>query len=56
MNSTMIAAIQSFTLAARDWLETEVGEQLEGIYGWLPSGEVNPARQYPALKTLLEAV
>lgn len=55
MNSTMIAAIQSFTLAARDWLETEVGEQLEGIYGWLPSGEVNPARQYPALKTLPEA-
>lgn len=55
MNSTMIAAIQSFTLAARDWLETEVGEQLEGIYGWLPSGEVNPARQYPALNTLPEA-
>ena len=41
MNSMVIAAIQTFTLQARDWLETEVGAQLEGIYGWLPDGELS---------------
>ena len=36
-------------------LESEVSEQFEGIYGWLPDGELEPARDYPALEAVEEA-
>jgi len=55
MNATLISAITDFTLAARDLLTREAGEQLEGIFGWLPDGTFGEAKRYPALATLPEA-
>jgi len=50
-----ISAIHDFSLEARDILEKEVSEQLEGIYGLLPDGKLEPAQKYPALERLPEA-
>jgi hypothetical protein len=55
MNDTLISAITDFTLAARELLTREAGEQLEGIYGWLPDGSFGEAKRYPALAALPEA-
>lgn len=55
MNAEPISAIHDFTLEARELLEKEVGEQLEGIYGLLPSGKWKPPEKYPALAKLPEA-
>jgi len=50
MNDSLIALIQRFTLDARGRLEREAGEQLEGLYGWLPGGDFGAADRYPALR------
>jgi hypothetical protein len=55
MNDTLIAQIQSFTLDARAVLETEAGQQLEGIYGWLPDGRFADPYRYPAVNEIAEA-
>ena len=55
MNDTLISAITDFTLAARELLTREAGEQLEGIYGWLPDGTFGEAKRYPALAALPDA-
>jgi hypothetical protein len=56
MNSQKLsAAIRDFTLKARELLLREINEQLEGIYGFLPSGKFEPADRYPAIKSLPEA-
>ena len=55
MNGTLISAITDFTLAARESLTREAGEQLEGIYGWLPDGSFGEAKRYPAIAVLPEA-
>lgn len=55
MTDALIAQIQTFTLAGRAALETEVGQQLEGIYGWLPDGAFGAPAGYPALAQLDEA-
>lgn len=55
MNDTLISAITDFTLSARELLTREAGEQLEGIYGWLPDGAFGEAKHYPALAALSEA-
>jgi Eco57I restriction-modification methylase len=55
MNATTVNALLDFTLDARGLLEREVSEQLEGIYGLLPTGEFADAKNYPALKQLPEA-
>lgn len=56
MNSQKLsAAIRDFTLKARELLLREINEQLEGIYGFLPSGKFEPADKYPAIKLLTEA-
>ena len=55
MTDDLIGQIQSFTLAARTALEAEAGQQLEGIYGWLPDGTFGSAKGYPALGNLDEA-
>lgn len=47
--------IKSMTLAARLLLITEVGEQLEGLYGLLPDGTFHPASDYPVLSLNKEA-
>lgn len=39
MKPQTISAIHDFSLEARDILEREVSEQLEGIYGLLPDGK-----------------
>jgi hypothetical protein len=49
MNDSLINAIQSFTLQARDGLEREAHEQLEGLYGWLADGTFASPKGYPAL-------
>ena len=55
MNDDLISEIQTFTLNARAALEDEGGQQLEGIYGWLPDGTFAAAEKYPALAQLDEA-
>lgn len=55
MKDALIAQIQSFTLEARTVLETEAGQQLEGIYGWLPEGGFADTARYPALNENPEA-
>ena len=55
MKDPLIAQIQSFTLEARTVLETEAGQQLEGIYGWLPDGRFAGPIRYPAIKQIVEA-
>ena len=55
MQAQTISAIHDFSLEARDILEKEVSEQLEGIYGLLPDGKWAPAKKCPALERLTEA-
>jgi hypothetical protein len=55
MNDALISEIQGFTLSARATLEDETGQQLEGIYGWLPDGSFSAAASYPAIGELDEA-
>ena len=50
-----MSTIHDFSLEARDILEKEVSEQLEGIYGLLPDGRWEPAKKYPAIEKLPEA-
>lgn len=55
MNVQTISAIRDFTLKARELLLTEINEQLEGLFGFLPSGKFEPADKYPAIISLPEA-
>lgn len=55
MNDALISVIEKATIAARQDLERETHEQLEGIYGWLPNGEFDPPARHPALASLEEA-
>ena len=56
MNWDIITRIQRFTLTARHNLEREAGEQLEGIYGWLPDGSFTDKASFsPALIQVEEA-
>jgi hypothetical protein len=55
MNDALIAQVQAFTLSARAALEAEAGQQLEGIYGWLPDGTFADAKNYPAIVQLDQA-
>ena len=49
MKSETIDTIRNMTLAARELLFSEIGQQLEGIYGLQSDGEFRPASQYPVL-------
>jgi N-6 DNA Methylase len=55
MNDSLVSDIQTFTLNAREILEREADEQLQGIYGWLPDGTFAAAKAYPAVADLEEA-
>lgn len=55
MNPETTTALRNFTLRARAFLENEVGEQLEGIYGWLPNGKLELAEKYPAVQEIEQA-
>ena len=55
MDSRTVTELRSFTLKARELLTREVSEQLEGIYGLLPSGVFNLAEDYPVLQEIPEA-
>jgi len=50
-----VSSIHDFALNARHLLEQETGEQLEGIYGFLPNGKLEPSEKYPAPNKLPEA-
>jgi len=50
MSSKLTDAIKRMTLAARELLMEEASSQLEGIYGFLPNGELKPAENYPAVR------
>jgi hypothetical protein len=49
MKPETVDAIHEMTLKARALLMTEISEQLEGLYGFLPSGQCIPAAEYPVL-------
>lgn len=55
MNSGTVSRIHDFTLQARDLIETEISEQLEGIYGFLPDGTLKSTDAYPALAAISDA-
>src|SRR5262245_48533101 len=55
MDDSLISDIQTFTLHARETLEREADEQLQGIYGWLPDGTFAGTKSYPAVADLQEA-
>ncbi|MBW2023466.1 MAG: BREX-1 system adenine-specific DNA-methyltransferase PglX [Deltaproteobacteria bacterium] len=55
MDPKAISAIHDFTLKARELLEKEISEQLEGTYGLLPDGSWKSAESYPALIASQEA-
>ncbi len=55
MKPETISAIHDFALNARELLQREVEEQLEGIYAWLPDGKFQLAEKYPAVNELDEA-
>ena len=48
-------AIRVMTLDARKLLIEEIGQQLEGVYGWLPDGELRAHEHYPVLTSVPEA-
>ncbi len=48
-------AIHDATLKPRELMTTEISQQLEGIYGLLPSGQFQPIADYPALGGIPEA-
>ena len=50
MTPKLIDAIKKMTLEARKLLMKEIHSQLEGIYGFLPEGELKPATDYPAIR------
>jgi hypothetical protein len=56
MKSETVDAIHDATLKARELMTTEISQQLEGIYGLLPSGQFQPVADYPALGNVPEAV
>jgi len=49
MKPEAVDAIHDMTLKARTLLMTEISEQLEGLYGFLPSGQCRPAAEYLVL-------
>ena len=55
MDDSLINDIQTFTLHAREILEREADEELQGIYGWLPDGSFAPIKSYPAIGQFEEA-
>lgn len=55
MKPETVDAIHAMTLEARKRLTAEVSEQLEGLYGLLPSGHLRPASEYPVLGGIPEA-
>ena len=55
MKAHTVSAIHDFTLKARELLEKEISEQLEGTYGLLPDGSWESAESYPALSASQEA-
>ena len=50
MTPKLTDAIKRMTLAARELLMEEASSQLEGLYGFLPKGELKPAENYPAVR------
>lgn len=56
MKDETISSLRKFTLEMRALLESEINEQLEGIYGFLPNGSFESKTKYPALKELEEAI
>ena len=52
MKPETVDAIHATTLKARELLMTEISEQLEGIYGLLPSGQFKPTAEYPVLGSI----
>src|SRR5438876_9394049 len=55
MKPETVDAIHDMTLQARELLMTEISEQLEGLYGLLPSGQFKPTAEYPVLGSIPEA-
>jgi hypothetical protein len=55
MKPETVDAIHDATLKARELMTTEISQQLEGIYGLLPSGQFQPIADYPALGGIPEA-
>jgi len=55
MESATVSALHDLALDSRALLQKEMEEQLEGIYGWLPSGKFQPPDKYPALSQVPEA-
>src|SRR5262245_3110479 len=55
MKPETVDAIHDATLKASELVTTEISEQLEGIYGLLPSGQFSPIADYPALGSIPEA-
>ena len=55
MKPETVDAIHDATLKARELVTTEISEQLEGIYGLLPSGQFKPVAEYPTLGSIPEA-
>ncbi len=55
MNNRLTSELREFTQVAKQLLAREVREQLEGIYGLLPGGKLEPAGKYPAMQAHPEA-
>ncbi|GIW89830.1 MAG: hypothetical protein KatS3mg109_0262 [Pirellulaceae bacterium] len=55
MTNDLSGRIRQFTLAARKLLTSEASEQLEGVYGFLPSGRLKPVQDCPVLAQVPEA-
>jgi type I restriction-modification system DNA methylase subunit len=55
MKPETVDAIHDATLKTRELMTTEISQQLEGIYGLLPSGQFQPIADYPALGSIPEA-
>jgi hypothetical protein len=55
MKPETVNAIHDATLKARELMTAEISEQLEGIYGLLPSGQFNLIAEYPAVDSIPEA-
>lgn len=55
MKPDTVDAIHAMTLKARALLMTEISDQLEGLYGFLPNGQCKPADEYPVLTGNSEA-
>ncbi len=55
MNETTISAMREFSQKAKKLLQKETNEMLEGIYGFLPDGRLEPADKYPAINQVSTA-